>query len=360
MRINLPMLGRLLNRAIKGPTDIESAADSIKILCQEEAFLLQPAIHLRGEPEKIKKVSPYRNINTEQLLIRGGKWLSSPIKMFALHNVEFVGPFFYAGALKIKPGYGNEKILLPNTEACKRLEVANLVTTWSGSRWFGSLLLDDFPLELLPEDTENNLRIPTKTFHHENAYRDRLKISTSIFCQRASVNKLRIFNDPTINSHKANRYKILRQRLTPNQQDKKTGSYKHVYLKRGTTGETRILKNERAIELFLQKQGFKTIDTANLDANEIINYTLGAMIVIGIEGSHLSHAIFTMAANGTLVVLQPPDRFAMVYKEFTDCLNMRFAFVVGNDDEEGFSVSTDQIDKVLELVARNHSNLKQI
>ena len=76
-----------------------------------------------------------------------------------------------------------------------------------------------------------------------------------------------------------------------------------------------------------------------------------ARIVIGVEGSHLSHAIFTMADDAAFLVLQPPDRFAMTYKEFADRMSMRFAFMVGTAAEDGFTVDHDRLRRIIDRVS---------
>jgi hypothetical protein len=76
---------------------------------------------------------------------------------------------------------------------------------------------------------------------------------------------------------------------------------------------------------------------------------MDARIVVSVEGSHLSHVVLSMADNGVLLVLQPPDRFATVYKEYTDCVHMRFGFVVCDKSHTGFVVNMDDLRRTLDL-----------
>lgn len=351
MYLNLPMLKRLTRRLLsKKISDFESIADRTQILCPEETLHLQPAIYLQNTLDRIKRLSPYSEREATNLLIKGGKRVSAPTKVHIIKNVEVVGAHLYSGALKITAGYGKEKIFSSARMVCHHLDVANLVTTWSGSRFFGSLLLDDFPLELLPEDRHNNLRVVTKFYGHEQGYRDYLGINTSTIFNRAFVKRLRFYEDPTHNSHKARRYKMLREQLREIIQADPEKTPRYIYLRRGDTGEPRTLVNEEEIQSVLHYCGFETVDTSTLDATEILRRTIDARVVVGIEGSHLSHAIFSMKEDGTMIVLQPPDRFAMVYKDFTDCLGMRFAFLVGNQKQGGFTILRSEMTKILELV----------
>jgi hypothetical protein len=78
-------------------------------------------------------------------------------------------------------------------------------------------------------------------------------------------------------------------------------------------------------------------------------------MVISCEGSHLSHAIYTMADDATLLVLQPPERFSLAFKAFTDRLDMRFAFVVGRPCPDGFEIDLDELSGFLDTLAAAHA-----
>jgi hypothetical protein len=55
-----------------------------------------------------------------------------------------------------------------------------------------------------------------------------------------------------------------------------------------------------------------------------------------------------MADDGAFLVLQPPDRFALNYKELTDCLDMRYAFLVGDPSSSGFTVPLGDLQQILD------------
>jgi hypothetical protein len=98
----------------------------------------------------------------------------------------------------------------------------------------------------------------------------------------------------------------------------------------------------------LDGYGFDILACDDLEPAEIVYRSLDARVIIGVEGSHLSHALYPVAASGALLVLQPPDRFAMPYKEAADALGPRFGFVVGPPAEAGFSVDLDEIRLMLD------------
>jgi hypothetical protein len=81
---------------------------------------------------------------------------------------------------------------------------------------------------------------------------------------------------------------------------------------------------------------------------------LNANIVIGVEGSHLSHSIYPIKDGGSIIVLQPPNRFSMVLKDFTDCLDMNFGFLVGTEKEGGnFEINIQRLDELIDKVENN-------
>jgi capsular polysaccharide biosynthesis protein len=120
-----------------------------------------------------------------------------------------------------------------------------------------------------------------------------------------------------------------------------------MYIRRARTGELRLLANEAQIEQILSSCGFRIIDPKSMDSTQIAEAALDARIVVSVEGSQLAHGMYCAADDAVFLVLQPPDRLSMVYKEFTDRMGMGFAFVVGEPQAEGFSVSPDDLQRAL-------------
>ena len=96
-----------------------------------------------------------------------------------------------------------------------------------------------------------------------------------------------------------------------------------IYLKRGPPANGVCLPTSRRSSA-CSAGWIRHHRPARLGAENIARRDPRARIVIGVEGSHLSHAIFSMADDGAFLKAQPPDRFAMPYKEFADRLGHRF------------------------------------
>lgn len=352
MPINTPLLKRMLKRMVGGGAlDIRTLASKTWTLCPAEQAHTPPAIHLPGEIDRIESVSHWRQHDVELASIRGGQVHHACSEAYLLEDVELVGAFLYKGAAVSQPGFGERRWRLSGAVPLERYTESHLITSHMGSHFFGTLLLDDYPLSLLPPEGAHRLQMCTQPSQHNAQYRELLELPMSSPVQRARIDRLIVYTDFAQNSLKVKRYEVLRATLRKNCPRAATSSA-GVYLRRGRSGELRLLENEAQIEEMLASMGFDIIDPMALTAAEISSRTLGAPLVISVEGSHLSHAIFSAADTATFVVLQPPDRLCMTYKEYTDQVgSMRFAFLVGDRSAHGFRVEPDHLERLLDLVA---------
>ena len=121
---------------------------------------------------------------------------------------------------------------------------------------------------------------------------------------------------------------------------------------RGSTGSLRVLDNELAVAEHLAKtRGFAIVDPTQLSAAEVMRTIAGSSIVLGVEGSSMAHGIYAIRDGGTFFILQPPFRFNALYKEYTDCLGLQFAYLVGQPAEAGgFTIDLDELDRTLDLI----------
>ena len=89
---------------------------------------------------------------------------------------------------------------------------------------------------------------------------------------------------------------------------------------------------------------------ARTDVATIVKTCAGARVVVGVEGSGLAHGILGLAPGGSLLVLQPPDRFVTVYKNTVEREGQHFAFVVGQPRGDGFYVDPAEVERTLDLL----------
>jgi hypothetical protein len=351
MPLNTAMIWRRAQRLVRGSQPpLHALATETQVLCSEEILESPPALYLPGALERVTALSPWRNWDAEHALIRGGPMRHAASTMHVVENVRVVEAHLYCGAAKSQPGFGAEPLWLDGGHRHEEIAEAQLVTSAEGSHFFGPYLQCDFPLELIfPGDTRQR-RMITKPYEHADGYRQLFGLPAVPFMRRAFVRRLTMFVDFAQNTHKIARYHKLRAALRERLGARRAAPPAGVYLKRGRTGEPRLLANEDRLCEFLAGRGFDIVEPSRLEAAEIAARTLDAPVVISVEGSHLSHVIFSMAGRGTMLVLQPPDRFAMPYKEYTDAVGMRFAFVVGRAATAGFEIDLDDLAATLDLV----------
>lgn len=350
--VNGPMLRRGLRRLRQGrAVGIEEVALRSWEICPAETVPTRPALHPPGAPERILRLSPWREEAEERALIRGEPARHAPTRAYLVGGAELAGSWVYRGAAKAGHGFWPDRLLLPGLGPCRHLPEAHLVSNRAGSRFFGNFLLDDFPLAMIPPAGAAAVALPTQPYPHEAGYRALLGLPAPERLRHARVERLTLYTDYAQNAFKKARYLELRARMRARFPGLPAGPGPLVYLKRGATGERRLVANEDALEALLAAAGFDIVEPARLEAAEIARRTLGARLVVGVEGSHLSHVIYTLAEGATLLVLQPPDRFAMAYKEFTDRMEMRFAFVVGLPAPDGFRVDLPELAGMLERLA---------
>lgn len=341
-------LHRLRHR--RRPT-IEEIADSTWQLCEAKEERIPPAIYLDGALEQIRAFSPWTTRDYEMPRILGGMIEHAASKAHLLRSATVFGAYIYKGAYKNKHGYGTEVLSDSSTERFRNLISASLVSNIAGSEFFGNFLLDELPLALIPTDDNIPFATRTKYYGHEAGYRELLSLPKPEEISNARVRSLTVYTDFAQNSYKRERYVELRRRLATNFEHHGKPNGRRIYLKRGSTGEPRILTNEAQLEVLLDRLGYDIVEPEKLTATEISERVFGASLVVSVEGSHISHAIYSMSEDAAILVIQPPYRFATPYKEFTDCMGMRFGFVVGLPETGGFSVNMNDLQRLADRLS---------
>ena len=350
MTLNTALVQRSLLRLIGGRlADFQSLAVESWEVCPEEEAPGRPAVFPPGAIERVSRLSPWRDWDGEHSLIAGAPGRHAATRAYVIAGSVLAGAYVYCGRGTLRIGHGPQRILDPDLPRRRRLAEAHLAASWTGADFFGNFLLDTFPLEMIPPPGAVRVGARTKPYGHAEGYRTLLDLPAPELPAHARVDRLTIYSDFAQNSFKEARYRTLRARMR--QAVGSTRAPAGIFLRRGNDGERRELVNEAALIELLTTQGFDILDLNRLDAAEIARRSLDARIVIGVEGSHLSHAIYTMADNGAFLVIQPPDRFAMPYKEFADRMDMTFGFVVARPAEGGFAVDLDEIRMMLDRLS---------
>ena len=307
---------------------------------------VRPAIHDPHCMERVSAMSPWRDPETERHLVTGGIRQFGETTALHLRGATIAGPMLYAGKNRFDIGHGDDRLYLEGaTEIC---DSASLVSTWSGTRWFGCWLLEDIPQELIsPNPDVTNVSMIGTPYRHLEAYRELLGLGHIPVATNTYFRNLTVYRGMNYYAHEP-QFRVLRSRLRERLAEPANKTAAPVYLRRGTDGERRFMQNEDELVDRLTEWGFDIVSPEQDSVEEIARRTLDSPLIVSVEGSQLSHAIYSMADDATIVVIQPPARFAMVYKEFTDSMGMNFAFVVGKPAEQGsFTVVISELEALL-------------
>lgn len=348
MSVNWPMLQWGGHRIFRGRSpDVRNVAEREWVICPEETAPTRPAIYPDGALERITDLSPWRKWEVEQGLIRGDPIEHAATRAHRIGNAAIAGAFIYRGGAKSRHGYGKERLFDTTLGPCRHLETVHIVSNFAGSNYFGNFLLDDMPLGMIPEEDAPTAVMVTRNYEDEGGYRALLDLPRPQRLRHARIGELIVYTDFAQNSFKLARYRALRDRLRRHFPAQAGQQRPLVYLKRGATGVRRLIENEAELEEMLARAGFDIVEPSALSVPEVARRTLGAGLVISVEGSHLSHVIYSMADDGAFLILQPPDRFAMAYKEFADRMDMPFGFVVGMPVPGGFRVDLAELQRMI-------------
>jgi Glycosyltransferase 61 len=328
------------------PDSLESSSSKSWEIAPAESTISLPAVYLPGSLSKIKKLNLQTSWDQERLRVEGGLVKHASTKAYELDSVKLLDGFLYKSNLRYPLKLGRPGCLALRID--QQYDEGVIASTLAGNTWFGHWLTDDLTLHLAADSLGVPISMNRLPYTHENEYLQMLSLH-ALKVSRACFKKIVILQDYGQNSYKRSRYEELRRRIAGgSKRDPAIG----VYFRRGRSGSLRLIVNEEEIENHLKTLGFKIIDPETCSVQEIVEASLGAKYMIGCEGSQMAHGIFTIALNGILLCLQPPNGFTAVHKDYADCIGYRYGFLVGDPASQGFSINLKELDCLLELAMK--------
>ena len=328
--------------AQKQSRTLESSAVKEWEIAPGETAIAPPAYFLTNQLERVTGWT----FATEhpRRAMEGGRTVHGATRGFLLKDVWLID-----GSLYKDDAYA---WLLPRTSRWPRIKVESeiergaLFCSAMGNKYFGQWLMDDCATyqmaasEGIPVATAQPINI------HTQGYEDWLGMKP-LRLNNAFFRELVLFDDVGQNRHKHQRFRDMNKRLLSHV---KVTPHPGVFILRGGTGELRLLHNEVELAEYLrERRGFSILDPAKTDVPTIVATCAGAQTVIGVEGSGLMHGILALKQGGSVLTLQPPDRFVKVYKDLTDRDFQHFGFVVGLAADKGFRIDPDEVERTLDL-----------
>lgn len=337
---------RLVRRLFSGPVSLQSIAYRQDILCPEENETIRPAVFLPGQIEKVS--ASMRESTKEREIAAATSTTATHAPTIAYHIKDAVlldGTIYARG---YKQFIADKSLFVSSVSEPRHLTSSALASSYIGTKYFGHWLIDDCLTYRLAQQSSTPLclRSPNPSWHQKQ-YEDYFDQDWTP-TDRALIDHLIVFQDFAQNSLKRERYNALRHCIKTRFQREGTNAY--VYLRRGKTGAIRVIQNEDEIIDALVKRGFLVLDVASDSLDKIIKTLLNAKIIVTLEGSHAAHCVYTTPENSGLLLLQSPDRFCNVYKGWTDCLNVRYGFVIGAAGKDGYYFSTSEILRTTDLM----------
>lgn len=266
------------------------------------------------------------------------RFTTSPMEIYEMGKACIIGSFVETRSTSYWLG-GAARLHNPLRKA-EKFDGLVIANTHQGLTYFGHWLGDDcVAYEALAEfgDIRSMRR---HAWPDCEGYQD-------LFEQRwqetsfATAERLFIQREIGFNSEKKQRFQLLRKRIRQKLEAPNKG--KIVYLERGPSGDRRAVLNEEHLKRELVDAGV-CIVSPEKGVEATISQLLDAQVIISVEGSQVTHGIFTLADEGRLLVLQPPRRFYNPHHEWTRLMGMKYGIVIGQDDEtaDGFHISPDE------------------
>lgn len=339
VRPGMERMHRLLGR--RAP-DITAAATEQWRIAPGTPVEVRPARMLPGQLDRIV-AAEFGSIAEVARDLRGGFGAMQPPTMgYRVKDVLLIDGVLYAGgaARHLRP----RSTMLPTAIIPAETLRASLYESWLGNRWFGNWLFDDCLTYGLAEQWGRPFTSRDSNGHMPD-YERALEMRP-LRRMAARFEELVLFDDQGNNEHKRDRAIRFRLRLA----GERTGRHPGVFLLRGRSGDRRLLLNEQAIaERLASKRGFTILDPCLASMEEIVGVCSGAMVVAGVEGSHLVHGLMVMPPDARAFVIHPPDRVVSALKRLTDRQGQDFATLIGVGTHEAFSADGDEVERTLDL-----------
>ena len=334
----------LIARKLRWPNVINAKTCKAETIYPEAYVSFDEPLYLDGQIEKIKGAPFGQTVDDGLHAVAGKDRYCGPVLRLELTNASVTSKYVYSGQMR---NPFNHKIEDRLPASMTRVDQAVLKSSTMGCGYFGHWLRDDCATHLMA-DTDHDTQLVMGTPHWSDKadYAARFDQDWSPtaphFCKEMSM-----YFDIGQNPHKAERFRTLRSRIRA--KTSVTGA-DIVYLKRGPqSSPDRELTNEDAVIDMLEGMGAKVFEAeSGIDTLEQV--ALDARIMIGVEGSQLSHALYMLRDAGGLLVLQPPYRFFTSHLDWARAMEMPFAFMVGDPDGAGFAMDLDDLQRTIELL----------
>ncbi len=226
------------------------------------------------------------------------------------------------------------------------LSASPVALTSGGCAYFGHWLRDDCATALLPVDPGPRVIMKSPDWPDKTIYRTLFEQTAPEVLDCAAIDELVYYDDIYQNGFKVPRFEQLRATLRRHVTPENAGRI--VYIRRGPSARHRPFYNEEAVLETLASHGIEIV-TPESDTESFIAKILDAALVISVEGSQLSHAVYTLRKGGGLLVIQPPDRIFTSHIDWANALGMDIGVIIARQQDDGFTTTAEEILRTVDL-----------
>ena len=332
------------HRLTGGEYSLMASARHQEVISPAEISYTKPALWLDGQLDKVVAVQEETDWDHELSRIDGGEVTHDPTIAYFLEDVYCANGNLW-GATFLKKYHnelGNNYLHRIEREVSK----VSLCNSYAGLRYFGHWLRDDCCTSLLAEDDGTVSFLPLRDWPDAPRYMEILGLDVQTM-DNSYVREMRVFQDYSQNSHKKRRCNELKARLRRHVTPTHSGG--KVFLDRADSGAARPVSNTPEIIERLAREGFTVLDVTKDPLDKVLSELMDASLIVTMEGSQATHGCYTLADNGGLLMLQPPERFNNIGRDWTACQGQEYGFVVGDQTESGTSFDPEEILRTIDL-----------
>lgn len=351
-----PLVHRLAQIARLETPRYEAAAVRTFVIGRGVRARRKPAFYLPNQLERVISAHRETSVAHEIARISEVEVEHAPTLAYVLRNARLMQGCVYSRRARIVLADTRPKLVEPRVE--QEFDMGALAVTYTGNRYFGHWLKDDSTLNLAAREFAPPIATARTPWLHQAGWQAVLQLDAQPIAS-ARFRELYVIQDFGQNEHRRRRFELLRQRVASYGP---RSSAPGVFIRHGASGEPRGWIDAERTEERLARRGFMIVEPETMTVDALLGVLNGAPIVIGLEGSAMAPSILTLPEGGAVVNIQPPNRFNNLYKDYTDCLGLRYGFVVGVPAQNGFSIDPDEIERTLDLLepARARAGATQV
>lgn len=331
------MLSQKLGKGRKTAVLPEVTAPSM-----HEAIPCRPALFDPGQLDRVLACGFTTWLANEIDTLQARNFIETPKKEYLLRDAVIAGGRIYTREESHFLSPAPPLRALNKRMTCH--DTATLLNSMQGLNYFGHWLRDDCAVYEDVRHRPNLLSLQRPDWPDARIYEDAFgQVWPEVTL--AHVGELTLYRELGFNRDKARRFRILRDRLRTAYTAPNAGRI--VYIRRGRQGAARDISNQDAFETALSAAGVHVVEPG-IEGQDLVKEILDSDMIITVEGSQASHGLYCLADGGSMLVLQPPERFYNPHHEWARLMGMGYGITIGEKDGLGFHIHPDEVFRMID------------